>query len=256
MVFNTRVQTFGVLSENHQIDIITVIERISFVCLAGAHVGVKLEELVSPLNLHAKDGRLVAAEFVRNELGEVDAGGRRRPVVRPGSEFRVALDTLIVAIGEESMEIGTSEETGIEMSGGAVAVDKRTLTTGRPGVFAGGDLVTGPNTVIDAIAAGRRAAEVIDRYLKGIELFRAEALRQPSVYVEPVEIGEDGEQFESRRVQVTAMTAAERVRGFAEVEATLTVEEATREARRCLRCDLEFTRAAEAGVLGEARGIR
>ncbi len=218
--------------------------------------GVKLEELVSPVNLHSREGRLVAAEFVRNELGEVDAGGRRRPIARPGSEFRVALETLIVAIGEESMEIGTSEETGIEMSGGVVAVDERTLTTGRPGVFAGGDLVTGPNTVIDAIAAGRRAAEVIDRYLKGIELFRAEALRQPSVYVEPVEVGEDGDQFESGRVKVTALTAAERVRDFAEVEATLTVEQATREARRCLRCDLEFTRAAEAGALGEARGIR
>jgi NADH-quinone oxidoreductase subunit F len=216
--------------------------------------GVKLELLVSPVSLHDADGCLVAAEFIDNELGEVDASGRRRPVAKPGSEHRVVLDTLIVAIGEESVDVGTSEETGIEMSGGVVVSDKRTLTTGRPGVFAGGDVATGPNTVIDAIAAGRRAAEVIDRYLKGLELFQADELRRPSVYVEPAEMQEDQE-FQAERVTVGALTAAERVHGFAEVEAALTAEQAAREARRCLRCDLEFTRRLKVdGSLGNSGG--
>jgi NADH-quinone oxidoreductase subunit F len=205
---------------------------------------VKLELLVSPVKLKGKSGRLAKVEFIKNELGEVDASGRRRPVAMPGSERRVPLDTLIVAIGEEAIDVASTDEAGIEMKGGAVVVDKRTLTTGRPGVFAGGDLATGPNTVIDAIAAGRRAAEVIDRYLGRRELCQAAEVRLPSAYVEPVG-NEEGGQVPAHRARATALPALERVNSFAEVEASLTDQDAAREARRCLRCDLEFTRRSE-----------
>lgn len=126
------------------------------------------------------------------------------------------------------------------MRGGTVVVDERTLLTKRPGVFAGGDLVTGPNTVIAAIAAGWRAAAVIDRYLRRVELHEAAEPLLPNVYVEPIETQEAG-QFPARRLEVPAAPAAKRAHSFAEVEMTVTAEDAVQEARRCLRCDLEFT---------------
>ncbi|MGD2152455.1 MAG: hypothetical protein PVG79_04255, partial [Gemmatimonadales bacterium] len=129
---------------------------------------------------------------------------------------------------------------GVEMRGGTVVADERTLLTKRPGVFAGGDLATGSNTVIAAIAAGWRAAEVIDRYLRGRELYQAAEPRLPRAYVEPVVIEEDA-QFPVPRVKAPKAPTALRVHNFDEVEATVTVEDAAREARRCLRCDLEFT---------------
>jgi NADH-quinone oxidoreductase subunit F len=207
---------------------------------AALEEGVRLELLVSPLSLHVSDGHLAVLEFIRNELGEVDASGRRRPVAKPGSEHRVPLDTLVVAIGEEGVDAATKEALGVETRGGAVIVDKRTLTTGRPGVFAGGDVATGPNTVIDAIAAGKRAAEVVDRYLRGRELRQAAEFRLPTVYVEPAEIEMD-EQCQTSRVRIPVLSAAERVHSYAEIEASLTDQDAVGEAKRCVRCDLEFT---------------
>ncbi len=216
--------------------------------------GVKLELLVSPVGLFGKKRRLAEVEFVKNELGEVDAGGRRRPVPKPGSEHRVPLDTLIVAIGEQAASIGPKTCAGIEMAGGAVVVDERTLTTKRPGVFAGGDLATGPNTVIAAIAAGWRAAEVIDRYLRGRDLCQAAEPRLPRAYVEPL-AAEEEVQFAAPRAKAPTAPAAQRVHNFDEVEATVTVEDASREARRCLRCDLEFTeRPQGADALRKAGG--
>jgi NADH-quinone oxidoreductase subunit F len=211
----------------------------------GLEEGLKLELLTSPVRLHGKSGRLTAAEFITNDLGEVDASGRRRPVAKSGSEYRVPLDTLIVAIGEEAVDVGPEHAAGIEIKGGAIVVDKRTLTTGRPGVFAGGDVATGPNTVIDAIAAGRRAANVIHRYLQGQGLLVPAEPCLPTAYVEPDESQQDAGSKVSR-VEVSALPAAKRRHSFAEVEATVTAEAAAREARRCLRCDLEFTRCPEA----------
>jgi NADH-quinone oxidoreductase subunit F len=204
-----------------------------------------------------KDGRFAAVEFIDNELGEPDASGRRTPVAKSGSEHRVPMDTLIVAIGENAVDVGAQHADGIEMKGGAVVVDRHTLTTARPGVFAGGDVATGPNTVIDAIAAGRRAAEVIDRYLQGRDLRRPAEPRLPSVYVEPAELGED-ESHQTSRVKVPTVPANERTHDFAEVEDTLAVQDAAREAARCLRCDLEFTtcRVDEEAVKAASRGDR
>ncbi|UCC48642.1 MAG: FAD-dependent oxidoreductase [Gemmatimonadota bacterium] len=208
---------------------------------AALEEGVKLKLLVSPMSLHVSDGHLALVEFIRNELGEVDASGRRRPVAKPGSEHRVPLDTLVVAIGEEGVDATTKEAVGVETRGGVVIVDKRTLTTGRPGVFAGGDVATGPNTVIDAIAAGKRAAEVIDRYLRGRELRQAAEFRLPTAYVEPADIEMD-EQCQTSRVRIPVLSAAERVHSYAEIESSLIDQDAVGEAKRCLRCDLECTR--------------
>jgi NADH-quinone oxidoreductase subunit F len=212
---------------------------------AALEEGVKLVPLVSPVRLHreGQSGPLVAVEFIRNTLGAVEAGGRRKPVPIPGTEHRVELDTLVVAIGEVIGEVVARLGPDIDTSDGVVRVDRYTLATGRPGVFAGGDVASGPATVIDAIAAGKRAAVMIGRYLRGEELWEEAVPLRPSVYVEPVQV-EATRQAERE----PALAVAVRIRGFDEVVASLKPEQAAREARRCLRCDLDFTRPAHPGT--------
>ncbi len=111
-------------------------------------------------------------------------------------------------------------------------------------MFAGGDLVTGPNTVVNAIAAGRKAAAVIDRYLCGKELVEPPKVKLPAVFIEPPVIS-DEELEDAQRVEPATLNARSRKKSFAEVEMALSVEQASREARRCLRCDLEFIQRTE-----------
>ncbi len=108
------------------------------------------------------------------------------------------------------------------------------------GVFAGGDVATGPNTVVEAIAAGKRAALMIDRYLEGGRLKHPGKPRLPGFYLE-LPPSAAPEPLPARRVKLPLLTAEERVQTFAEVENCLSAEEAGAEAKRCLRCDLEFT---------------
>jgi len=207
---------------------------------AAVREGVKVETWVSPVKIYAREGRLVGIECIRNKLGDLDSSGRRRPVPVPGTEFNISLNTLIVAIGERP-DSDCLASMGVDLDkGGKPLVDAETLRTSRQGVFAGGDLVTGPNTVVDAIAVGRRAATVIDRYLRGEKLTRVPKIAVPEAFIEPSAVS-DEELAEATRVEPPALPAELRKRTFAEVEMTLSVEEATREARRCLRCDLEFT---------------
>jgi NADH-quinone oxidoreductase subunit F len=207
---------------------------------AALQEGIKLVTLVTPTRIVSKDGRLKGIEVINNKMGEFDASGRRRPVPIPGSEYIIPLDTLIVAISEapdseclSTMDVETNKD-------GTLKIDKRTLCTNRAGVFGGGDLVTGPNTVVEAIADGKRVATMIDRFLGGEDLDRQETRRVPVAYIEPSEAVEVGVETPPRVKQPTI--PASRRRNFAEVEIGLSVEEATREARRCLRCDLDFTR--------------
>jgi NADPH-dependent glutamate synthase beta subunit-like oxidoreductase len=203
---------------------------------------VKLETLVTPVRILSKEGRVAGVECVRNVLGEVDASGRRNPVPVPGSEFVVPLDVLIVTIGDEP-DIDYLESMGVEITDkGRLRADSDTLHTNRPGVFAGGDVVTGPNTVVQAIAAGKKAAVTINRYLRGEPLREPAAPRLPRVYVEPAAVSAE-EAAKIERASPPTLPIDVRRRSFSEVELSLSVEEAGREARRCLRCDLEFTRA-------------
>ncbi|MFY9167434.1 MAG: FAD-dependent oxidoreductase, partial [Desulfomonilia bacterium] len=213
---------------------------------AAIREGVELETLVSPIKIHAREGRLTGIECVRNRLGEVDATGRRTPVPIPGSEFRVDLDTLIVAIGERPSSRALAS-MGLELDkGGRVKADRKTLETSIKGVFAGGDLVTGPNTVIDAVASGKKAALVIDRYLSGQPLVEPAKPKLPEVYIEPAVHEESGE-TPPRAVPVS-LPPSERVKNFREVESALTEGQARTESRRCLRCDLAFTMEKPAGA--------
>jgi len=207
--------------------------------------GVKIETFVQPVKIDAKDGHLVDIKCVKNKLGDVDSSGRRKPVPILGSEFTIALDTLIVAIGERP-DSDCLASMGLELDkGGRVKVDAKTLCTNRKGVFAGGDLVTGPNTVVEAIAAGKKAAEVIDNYLCGRELAEPPKIKLPEVFIEPAVVSDEELEDVVKRAEPAALPAESRKKNFAEVEMTLSVEQAAREARRCLRCDLEFTQRNE-----------
>jgi NADH-quinone oxidoreductase subunit F len=203
--------------------------------------GIVLETLVSPVRILSVDGRVTGVECVRNRPGELDASGRRRPVPVPGTEFTLASDTLIVTIGDEpdiAYVAGMGLETGAK---GTLKVDWETLATSRPGVFAGGDVTTGPDTVVKAIAAGRRAAVMIGRYVRGEELRRPAAVVLPRAYVEPRRLS-DEDLRQTSRAEPPTLPITVRVQSFSEVELGLSAEDALREARRCLRCDLEFTR--------------
>jgi NADH-quinone oxidoreductase subunit F len=226
---------------------------------AADQEGINIQTLVTPTKILTTSGLFSGLEYVGNELGEPDSSGRRRPVPIEGTEQIIELDTLIVAISEDSGidSIGPARSSGIETTEyNTVRIDKNTLLTSRPGVFGAGDVVTGPNTVIEAIAAGKKVASMIYRYLRNEELVQTAELNLPTVYLEPLEIETDKEQV-TERVETPRASVEWRKRNFAEVEVSLSIPEATREACRCLRCDLEFTKPeekAEKLVVTEAGG--
>ncbi len=218
---------------------------------AAIKEGIELETLVTPVKIFSQEGHVNGIECIRNKLGEVDASGRRKPVPVPGTEFRVSIDTLIVAIGERPCS-RYFESMGLEVDGnGRLGADPETLATKKPGVFAGGDLVTGPNTVIDAISAGKKAARMIDRYLQGKALKVRPEPKLPRIFIEPSEMM--GEETGSiGRATPPVLPVEKRVKNFAEVEKALTKDQARREAQRCLRCDLAFTRKADTAIVEDA----
>ena len=126
--------------------------------------GVKIEYLATPTKAMKVNGK-VQVELIRMELGEVDESGRRRPVPIAGSNFTSEYDLILKAIGQESL---VPDKYGLAVEkGGRIKVDPDTLATSRQGVYAGGDVVSGPASVIEAIAVGRQAAVSIDKYLGG-----------------------------------------------------------------------------------------
>jgi NADPH-dependent glutamate synthase beta subunit-like oxidoreductase len=127
--------------------------------------GVKIEFQVAPLRFLGEDGKLRAVECVRTELGEPDKSGRRKPIPIEGSEFIKEADTAILAIGESPDVSFLPKEVELNVDG-TVWVNPLTMETTMKGVFAGGDVVTGPATVIEAILAGKRAANSIVEYLE------------------------------------------------------------------------------------------
>ena len=130
------------------------------------HEGIALNYLVAPLEVTVAKGRIKGLRLAKMQLGEFDKSGRRRPVQVPGSEFTAEADVVIAAIGQsvEAAALGTDLKTTRR---GTVEIDAETLATSIPGVYSGGDCVSGPDTVITAINDGKKAAAAIDRYLGG-----------------------------------------------------------------------------------------
>ncbi len=133
--------------------------------------GVKLELLVAPVRIMVEGNKVAGIEMQRMELGEPDASGRRRPVPVEGSEFVIECDQVVAAIGQYPKLDGTSEEQGIKRTRWrTIEVDDWTLQTADPKVFAGGDVVLGAQTVVQAIAQGKKAAWSIDAFLRGADM--------------------------------------------------------------------------------------
>ena len=208
---------------------------------AAREEGVEIETLVSPENFSPRTdgGRNRMYPQPARRTGR-PRRQRPRPVPQPGTEFAVNLDTLIVAIGEKPAgEI--LAKTGLELNkNGSIKTDIKTFQTSREGVFAGGDVATGPATVVDAIATGKRAAEAIDLWLRGETPSLQTELKIPRTYIEPATVDEEWRDS-ARRVKSQSIAIGSRVKNIAEVERTISKEEAVAEARRCLRCDLRFT---------------
>jgi len=192
--------------------------------------GVEVHFLAAPSRIISRNGRL-ELECLQMRLGEVDASGRRRPEPIDGSEFVLSFDTIIAAIGQRPEIPAPFNLT--PGGGNTIQVAPDILATSREGVFAGGDAVTGPASVIEAIAHGRQAAISIDKYLGGKGEID-EILAPPEEVVAPLE-----EPVEGRRIQVPALPVAKRLKGFSQVELGLSEEMAIKEAKRCLMCDLE-----------------
>lgn len=128
---------------------------------------IPIEYLTAPQEVMLKENRVQGLRLIRMELGEPDASGRRRPVPIEGSQFEVELDMIIPAIGQRSdLSFISKEDTIKTTRWGTIVVDTDTLATGKPGIFAGGDCVNGPGIAIQAIAAGKKAAESINNYLR------------------------------------------------------------------------------------------
>ena len=195
--------------------------------------GITIEFLVTPKRILGEKGKVAAIELIRMELGPPDETGRRRPIPIEGSEFTVPVDSMIPAIGEIPDITFLPKEISIAR-GNRIVVDPVTLETTKPGIFAGGDAVTGPASVIEAIAAGKRAAVYIDRYLRGKSLKAIEEVET----VEVTWMSEEELKSVERKLRqpIPMLNPQERVKNFREVELGLSMKSALAEARRCLLC--------------------
>ena len=202
--------------------------------------GIDIQYLVAPTKVLSSNGKIESIECIRMELGEIDESGRRKPVPILGSEFKVDVDTLILAVSQEpDMSFLTDGDVLNISKWNTVEVDPETLCTNVEGIFAGGDVVTGPNTVTGAMAHGKLAARMIDKYIRGERLERKYEVTRPQMHVEAVQLSE--EELESLKRPVgLSLLVSQRIRSFQEVELGFTEAEAISEAKRCLRCDLEI----------------
>ena len=196
--------------------------------------GVEFLMLAAPVRILGKNGRVSGIECIKTSLGELE-GGRRRPEPISGSEFIIEVDAVIPAIGQESDWACLTPECACRLSDwGTMMVDLQTMQSADPDIFAGGDAVTGPGTVIEAIAAGRKAASAIDRQLGG----RADTEKVLFETGAPDPCFGREESFSPRfRGEMPKLDPAARSLTFDEVALGLGAEQARREAARCLQCD-------------------
>jgi NADH-quinone oxidoreductase subunit F len=202
--------------------------------------GIRTNFLVSPTRIVSDQWKVTGLQCIRMSLAEPDASGRRRPIPIPGSEFFVEADTVIAAVGQAPDLSFLPPDSALERTRWErLVVDENKLTTNLPGVFAGGDFVSGPGMVIDAIAAGRRAAMAIDKYLRG-DPSRVEIYDLKPSLIEEVKPKEEEETWEPQfRPEMSRLPVEERKHSFKETELGFSEKKAMQEAKRCLRCDLE-----------------
>jgi NADPH-dependent glutamate synthase beta subunit-like oxidoreductase len=201
---------------------------------------IKILYLTTPIRIVTENGSVKGVECLHMKLADYDTSGRRRPIPVAGSEFILEVETVIPAIGYISDLSCLSEKDGFRITkAGTLSVDPITKATHLPGVFAAGDMVTGPSTIVEAMASAYQAAVSIDRYLKGQDLTKDRSYRPlKRADVPRWEEAEEGEKVKPR-AKMPALTPIRRIFTFEEVNLGFNEETAVREAKRCLRCDLE-----------------
>ncbi len=192
--------------------------------------GIDIQFLTAPVKILGENGKVSGLECIRMSLGDPDDSGRRRPVPIEGSEFRIRAETVVIAIGQ-APDL-TCLPHGLEMNigrNGRLIADPHTGRTQIPGIFSGGDAVSGPGTVVEAVAFGKEAARSIDRFLKGedAEAGQRRDWKGIAFISEKVEFRE--------RESMPRLSLAERRRTFKEIDLGFSEEQARCEAERCLR---------------------
>jgi heterodisulfide reductase subunit A-like polyferredoxin len=193
--------------------------------------GISIEYLAAPLRFLKRGEKLIGVEAIRMELGEPDESGRRSPVPIKGSEYTIDCDGALMSIGQEPDMDCLDDTCTLEISPrNCLQADPVTLQTAEPDIFAGGDAVLGPATVVQAIAQGKEAAISIQRYLNGEDLAKG---RETDWEIARPETGST----EAQARQTPPMNdPEERVQGFGEVMGGFDEETAQKEASRCLAC--------------------
>jgi len=207
--------------------------------IAALEEGIKIEFLVAPVKIVEKKGKVTGIVCQRMKLGEFDRSGRKKPIPIEGSEYTLGVDSVIAAIGQVPDLSFVPKESGVSVNKWNTfdLAEGSAFQTTNPKFYAGGDALTGPDTVIGAIAAGHQAAKDIDGAIR--------AQNCEAVYEEPAEekivipFVLDEENPEAPQTKMPELHGADRKQSFIEVELGFTMEEAVKEATRCLRCDVE-----------------
>jgi len=199
---------------------------------AAENEGIKFIFLSSPIEILGHGRRLKGIKYLRMKLGEPDESGRRRPVPIKDSERFLEADNIISAVGQrpEISKIRANSQLKIT-NWQTFSVDPQTMQTNIPGIFAGGDAVTGPATAIEAIAAGKKAAFLIAKYLKGKKV----TYKEEQQIIDKYEIGFDNIP-KKLKVPMPHIEHNKRLTTFHEVESGYTQSDAIEEAQRCLNC--------------------
>jgi len=198
----------------------------------GLQEGLKIHPSLGPKQFVGTNGKLSGLETIRC-TSVFDANHRFNPVFEAGSESIIPCDTAILAIGQTSDVSFLSPELGVEVTRqGILKVDPETLSTTAPGIFAAGDIAFGPRLIISAVADGKRAAEGIDRYLRGEE-WKPKPKHVLITILDHHEMAANYDEYSRLAVPVIPI---DRRTGVTEVESGFTEEQARLEASRCLRC--------------------
>lgn len=225
--------------------------------------GIHISYLTAPTEVAHENGKLKGLRCIRMTLGEPDSSGRRRPIPVPNSEHDLDFDTVIVAISQMPNLIGLNGDSKTNLhftKWGTLQVNPETLQTNEPTIFAGGDVVLGPSTIIASMGQGRRAAESITKYLNKEpfenftthmvkpQVLRGESFR-PHTYAATYK-----ETMKQKREEVDKLNPNARKYQFEEVDLGYSEEQAVREASRCLNCGVcvechECHRVCEPGAI-------
>ncbi len=222
--------------------------------------GVKIKYRTVPVEILGDGNKVTGVRFQRTKLSsKIMANSRHSPELIPSSDFVVDADHVVVAIGQSPIvsqlnlkSLATDSNTGV------IQVNPITLETSIPGVFAGGDCIMGPNNVVEAMAAGLRAAESIDRYMQGCDLEAGRSLEPPQtaeIQIETMEVSPH------KRAHMPTVQLKKMLKSFEETTTGLPANKAQIEAQRCLNCArcsqcMECTEVCELGAVFHQDGIR